>query len=193
MMPPLLTDDQSQDDGMLMQRIASRDADSLRALYDRYSSLVFAVCLRIVRDRQEAENLVVDIFWEIWDKSARYDASRGRVLSYLMMVSRSRALDQKRKSSRLGMTIADPTGAAERVDNSDPSSDALLGEQRQIVRRTLDQLEPVQRQAIECAYYDGLSHSEIAEKLKRPLGTVKTQIRSGLARLRDALNGMQST
>jgi len=185
------------DDYALMEAIASRrDSAALRALYDRHSGLVFTLCTRVLRDRGDAEDVLIDVFFELWDKADRYDAARGSPVSYLVQLARSRAIDRLRsgRSDKAGPRATastpdaiDGSASALRPAAANPLNDVATSEQRELVIRAIAQLEPVQRQAIECAYYDGLSHSEIAEKLDKPLGTVKTWIRQGLIRLRDAL------
>lgn len=187
------------DDYALMDAIAlERDPDALRAFYDKHASVVYAVCLRVLRDRHEAEDLLVEIFQELWDKADRYDSLRASPRTYLMTLTRSRAIDRKRRLSGASATVttvaetgdlddASQPAASTASSNLSPVEATILTERRAIVIDALHQLEPAQRQAIECAYYDGLSHSEIAEKLNKPLGTVKTYIRQGLIRLRQAL------
>jgi RNA polymerase sigma-70 factor (ECF subfamily) len=168
-----------------MRRVAARDPNALRALYDRHSALVFALCLRILRDRADAEDLLVDVFWELWDKSARFDPGRGSPISYLVLLARSRAIDRKRgKRVSTGPLLSEDLPA---TADTDPSASANLAERADLVKRALAQLEPQQRQAIECSFYDGLSHSEIADRLSKPLGTIKTYIRQGLIRMREML------
>jgi RNA polymerase sigma-70 factor (ECF subfamily) len=181
------TTGESTDDLRLMEAVARRDPNAMRALYDRHSPLVFSVCFRVLGNRADAEELLGDIFWEVWEKSGRFDAGRGSPITYLVLLARSRAIDRKRsRVSRPTVSLA--TDDAPVVDpNPTPAAGALVAEQRGIVVRALAELEPQQRQAIECAFYDGLSHSEIADKLKKPLGTVKTWIRQGLIRMRDLL------
>jgi len=174
----------TQDDFALMEAIASGDTSALRDFYDRHNGLVFAVCLRMLRDHSEAEDLLVDVFHEVWRKSSRYDASRGSPLTYLMTLTRSRAIDRRRARPKIAAGDIDNTDVASELP---PDAPVLADETRVAVVEALGQLEPAQRQAIECAYYDGLSHSEIAEKLNKPLGTVKTYIRQGLIRLRETL------
>jgi RNA polymerase sigma-70 factor (ECF subfamily) len=177
----------SIDDIALMESIAAGDAAALRALYDRHSGIVLAVCLRILRDRNAAEELLVDIFHELWERSDRYDPKRASPLTYLMTVTRSRAIDRQRARPKLAAAPLESSQNQIPPAQESPVSDLVTGEQRLIVRRALARLEPSQRQAIECAYYDGLSHSQIAQKLDKPLGTVKTYIRQGLLRLRELL------
>ena len=189
----------SCDDVRLMQRIADGDAEALRLLYDRHSAVLFAICVRIIRDRSEAEQLLIDIYTELWERGDRYDATRGKPLTYLVTLSRSRAIDRfraRKKNSPMSLDAIESPQATS--DNSPgPLENTLAGERRVLVNQALRTLEPSQRQAVELAFYDGLSHSEIATKLDKPLGTIKTHIRQGLIRLRDALRnqweGVRST
>lgn len=178
-----------EDDYELMRAIAGeRDQRAFAALYDRHSGLVFTLCLRVLHDKAEAEDLLVDVFYEVWEKADRYDPSRGSPTTYLSTLARSRAIDRLRsKSSRSAGPAMTLVRDDEPAPTADPSQQTADAERRKIVSSALDQLDPAQRQAIESAYYDGLSHSEIAAKLNKPLGTVKTWIRQGLIRLRDSL------
>ena len=185
----------ARDDFELMRAIAARDQAALRTLYDRHSGIVFSLCLRVLRDNSEAEDLLVDVFWELWDKCGRYDAGRGSPLTYLTTLTRSRAIDRlrSRASASKVMTLAAdveevaPSPSSSQSSSDNPLVQTIEAERRATVVAALQTLEPQQRRAIECAYYEGLSHSEISEKLGKPLGTVKTWIRTGLIRLRDSL------
>jgi RNA polymerase sigma-70 factor (ECF subfamily) len=168
-----------------MSSIADGDPQALRALYDRHAGLVFTVCLRIVRDRSEAEDLLTEIFFELWQKRDRYNAMRGSPVSYLLTLARSRAIDRKRRKRLTYDGTLESVSAAS--DQPSPADASQSNEQGQLLTRCFDRLDASQRQAIECAFYDGLSHSEVATKLARPLGTIKTQIRQGLLRLRECL------
>ncbi len=165
-----------------MASVAARDPKSLQVFYDRYSPLVFTVCLRIVKDRSEAEDLLVDIFWELWDKSDRFDAKRGSPITYLLTLARSRAIDRLR--ARRKDVTSDVSELSPTAPTPSPSVASVSAETARAVKSALAELEPNQREAIECAFYEGLSHSEIADKLNKPLGTVKTNIRQGLIQLR---------
>ena len=177
------------DDLALMESIAAGDATALRTLYDRRAALVLAVCVRILRDRSAAEELLVDIFHELWERADRYDPKRASPLTYLMTITRSRAIDRLRARPKVAAVALEQSGSdLPPAEGASPVGEAESGERRSIVRRALSRLDPSQRQAIECAYYDGLSHSQIAEKLNKPLGTIKTYIRQGLIRLRELLN-----
>lgn len=175
----------------LMRRIADREPAALRALYDRHAGLVYTIALRILRKPEDAEELVTDVFQELWDKSSRYDQARAAPVTYIVTLARSRCIDRtRRKAHRAQMTLESIEDAAA-VSDQTPADDVVLGEQQALVRRALSRLDENQRAAVEAAYYDGLSHSEIAEKLGKPLGTVKTHIRQGLIRLRDALRSTE--
>jgi RNA polymerase sigma-70 factor, ECF subfamily len=179
----------SSNDVSLMQRIASRDGEALRCLFDRYGRVCLGICVRILRDRNEAEQLLIDVFAEVWERCDRYDASRGSPITYLITLSRSRAIDRvrARKASPASSLDSIPNSNIESDNTATPLDQTLIGERRTMVREALRRLDPNQRQAVELAFYDGLSHSEIADKLNKPLGTVKTHIRQGLIRLRDTL------
>ncbi len=174
----------------LMAAIAARDDAALRVLYDRYSHLVLAICLRVLHDRSESEDVVVDVFWEVWERGDRFDGQRGSAVTYLSTLARSRAIDRRRSLESRGnrkLESLENTPTAVATDGN-PSGDAIAVESQRLVGLALNDLDPNQRQAIECAYYDGLSHSEIATRLNKPLGTIKTYIRTGLLRLKTTLS-----
>jgi len=181
----------AQDDRSLMTGIAAGDAAALRDLYDRHGGQVLALCLRILRDRSEAEEVLGDVFWELWEKAERYRVDRGAPLAYLMTVARSRAIDRLRRRRRADVMVDLPssleTGAAATTIDDGPYRDAADSERKARIRRALAGLSAAERRAVELSFFDGLSHGEIARTLREPLGTVKSRIRQGLARLRDAL------
>ena len=179
-----------------MERIAARDPAALAALYDRHASLVFALCARILRDRSEAEEVLGDVFWELWERHDRYRPDRGAPVAYLLTLTRSRAVDRLRsrraRDARM-VPVDDESPSNEEsagvsVPPGDPLTDSLAAEQRRRVAAAVGTLADGQRRAIELSFYDGLSHSEIAACLHEPLGTVKTRIRQGLLQLRKSLN-----
>ncbi len=175
-----------------MRRIADRDTAALAAFYDRYSALVMGVCLRVLHERADAEDLLVDIFEEVWERFERYDAKRANPLTYLMTLTRSRAIDRLRarpKQRPASLELGEPNVAQNSMKTAAarPDGPMELMERRSLLDGAMQSLEPAQREAIEHAFFDGLSHSEIAAKLNKPLGTIKTQIRLGLIRLRDCL------
>ena len=182
------------EDRLLMEAMADRDSEALEAFYDRHHRIVHAWCRRALGDAAAAEELLEDIFWEIWRRADRYDASRGEPLAYLLTITRSRILDRLRAGSRrprLVVPLEDPSGAArspEPVSGSpDPFEDAVATERRERIRKAMQRLDERQRTAVEMSFYDGLSHGEIAQSLNLPLGTIKTHIRQGLIRIRTAL------
>jgi RNA polymerase sigma-70 factor (ECF subfamily) len=183
---------ESLDDIALMQAIVRREKPALSLLYDRHSPMLLALCRRVLKDADEADEVLTDVFFELWTKADRFDATRGNPLTYLVTLTRSRAIDRCRSRASRPKITSDYTDAAAVADPvPDPLQAMNLNELQQQVRQALAGLDPVQRQALECSFYEGLSHSEIAEKLRRPLGTVKTYIRQGLIRMRDSLRTTQ--
>ena len=179
-----------RDDIALMAAVARGDRDALSRLYDQYNRLVFTLCLRVIRDRGEAEDLLIEVFQELWARSDRYDPTRGSPLTYLSTLARSRAIDRLRSRSKaIGATVTLASVGDSPVDQTEltPGANVELAEQRQRVTAALGTLDRAYREAVELSFYDGLSHTEIAEKLNKPLGTVKTYIRQGLIRMRDLL------
>jgi RNA polymerase sigma-70 factor (ECF subfamily) len=172
-------------DAAVVGRLAAGDAEALASLYDRYARLVYSLALRILEDTAEAEEVVQDVFSQAWTQASRYDAARAPVAAWLLMMARSRAID-RRRSRR-----AAPVAAAELPDVRDeapaPDAQALTAEQVTRLKRALGELPLAQRLAIELAYYGGMTQSEIADRLEQPIGTIKTRIRLGLRRLREAL------
>lgn len=171
-----------------IRRVARGEGDALAALYDRHSRAVYSLALRVLGDTREAEEVVQDVFAQAWRQAARYDTSRGAVVAWLLVMTRSRAIDRLR--SRRGLQPLAGDGEQALGVLSDPGAGperaALSAEQRSRVRGALEQLPLVQRLAIELAFFEGLTHVEIAERLELPLGTIKTRIRLGLMKLKDA-------
>jgi RNA polymerase sigma factor (sigma-70 family) len=177
------------DDAYLLQRVAQKDSAALSALYDRYARVIYAVAYRILGSVDEAEEIVLDVFSQVWRSSAQYNVTRGRVDSWLFLLTRSRALDRLRKLKRSARTIAASESAVLTQPHQvpDPSEQLLICERRDRVQAALNQIPVEQQQVLELAYYEGLSHTEIAAKTGLALGTIKTRIRLGLNKLRTAL------
>lgn len=178
------------DDAELMRRIARGDERALATLYDRHSPTVFALCRRMLRDSLAAEELLGDVFCELWRRADRFDANRGSALALLMTLCRSRGIDRLRSARAHGEVALsdDSAGESTVIDGAaSPLAGVVADEERARVIGALGELAPDQRRALELAYYEGLSHNEVAQRLDRPLGTVKTWIRQGLIRLRDVL------
>ena len=178
-------------DHTALERMARGDSDGLAELYDRHGRLVYSLALRILRDQGDAEDVVQEVFSQAWRQASRYQASRGNVVAWLVNLARSRAIDRLRGRRSRPEPMADATAVAEMPDLAQPVDEqlALSGRAEQI-RSAVDELSLLQRVAIELAFYEGLTHAEIAERLELPLGTVKTRIRQGLLKLKDRLAGI---
>ena len=178
-------------DAALMERLVQRDADALETLYDRHSRAVFSLVYRIVQQRPTAEEVTQDIFLQLWRNARLYDAQRGSLQPWLLTLARNRALDTLRLKRERQRSREDDIGARELVCmEPDPETLADREDRAQKVRGVMAELPAQQRRAIELAYFDGMSHSEIAEKLMEPLGTVKSWIRNGLLKLREGLGAL---
>jgi len=179
------------DDAELLRRAASGDQGALGELYDRYAGVVHSLCLRILRSRDDADEVLVDVFAELWARSGRFDPARGTVMGYLLTLARSRAIDRHRRRGVRREESLDTLLVPAVAGDVPAQEHAALSEERAAVRRSLAQLGDNERLAIEYCYWDDLSHSDIARKLNKPLGTVKTWIRQGLTRLRQAMSERQ--
>jgi RNA polymerase sigma-70 factor (ECF subfamily) len=175
-----------EDDLRCLRRVSGGDASALAELYDRYGSLTYGVALRILRGSADAEDAVQQAWVQIWKSAGSYDPRRGNVAAWIVTVGRTRALDLYRSlgSRRRAETNVE---AAPPATPADPASDTALVQLGARVREALDALAPQQRQVLEIAYFEGLSQSQIAERLKAPLGTVKSWTRQGLMRLKELL------
>jgi RNA polymerase sigma-70 factor (ECF subfamily) len=172
----------------LIRRMARGDETALAELYDSTSNLVYSLALRILNERGSAEEVVLDIYTQVWRQAGDYDAGRGAPLAWLLTIARTRSVDRLRSGWSVRQRT-DPIESAEATPATsvDPEAAAALSERGRIVRAALDELNADQRKAIELAYFGGLSHSEIAELLGEPLGTIKTRIRLAMTRLRERL------
>jgi len=176
-----------QDWAALVQSVAAGDQPALHALYERAHRPVFTLIMRLTANRETAEELTIDVFYDVWRRAAHYDAEKGTVLGWIMNQARSRAIDwlrfeSRQKRSRCGGEQPMPEAAA------DPRDVLELREQGEAVRAALAALTADERQAIETTFFGGLTHAEAAMRLNVPLGTIKTRIRSGLHKLRQALS-----
>jgi len=182
----------SASDLELLERIRGSDASALDALYARYASPVYSLVWKILQNAEESEDVALDVFWQIWRQADRYDPSRGAPPAWIFTVARSRAIDRLRaRQRREDRTISfdDPTAKLDPLDEeAGPDQVASFRQTRDAVREALQTLPPAQREAVELAFFKGLTHVEIAAKLRQPLGTVKTRIRQGLIRLRRQLD-----
>lgn len=179
-------------DALLLAGMRDHDPRALDEAYRAYGALVFGLALRVVRDAHTAEEVTQDVFVYAWQNGARYDAARGTLAAWLLTLARSRCIDRlrsRRSQERRLEGLAQEVVAAESARPPDALVGLITEERARQVRAALATLPPDQRQALEIAYFEGLSYSEVATRLGAPLGTVKTRIRQGMLRLRAALGG----
>lgn len=171
----------------LVQAIGRGDQTALHALYDRTHRLVFTLIMRITKSRETADELTVDVFHDVWRRAAGYDPTGGTVLGWVMNQARSRAIDRVRYEQR--KKRVDPHPHAPPDESTAPGADEAVtaAQNGRALRDAMTALTPAEKQAIEAAYFGELTHAEVADQLDEPLGTIKTRIRSGLQKLRNAL------
>ena len=175
-----------QEDRELIRRIAARDARALDAFYTRYNRLAFTLVLRIVSSREDAEDVLVEVFWQVWQQAGRYDATRGKPVAWLLTIARSRAIDCLRASGRQPAPIEESETSREIAApvTGDPF---VLADTQQAVQAALQMLPEQQRIPIEMSFFQGMSHTEIATALGQPLGTIKDRLRNGMMHLKKRL------
>ena len=174
-------------DQSALVRMARGDQGALAELYDRRARLVYSLALRILRERADAEDVVQEVFTQVWTQAGRYDPARGAVAAWMLTVARSRAIDRLRaRTSRPEVAAEEHT--VENTRDATVLQDLQLLSEEQVdrIRSAVNELPQAQRAALELAYYEGLTHVEIAERLSEPLGTVKTRIRQSLIKLRES-------
>lgn len=171
---------------LLVRSIAVGDQVALRSLYEQTHRIVFTLIFRITKDRETAEELTIDVFHDVWRKAAGYDPSGGPVVGWIMNQARSRAIDRVRFEQRKKRVNGYPDEPVTASPRKDPQQECQLAEETQRLRDAIHLLTPEERQVIETAFFSELTYQETAEKLKQPLGTVKTRIRSALCKLRQA-------
>jgi RNA polymerase sigma-70 factor (ECF subfamily) len=182
--------DAASSDAALIHRLLQRDVRAFEQLYDRHSRIVYGLVLRILQQASTAEEVVQDVFLQLWRNAGQYQAGRGPFVPWLLTLARNRALDNLRLKSERQRRREDQTEELPSIAQA-PEYEKALDEKRraELVRALMGSLSAPQKKAIEMAYFEGLSHSEIAAALHEPLGTVKSWIRNGLLRLKE---GMQA-
>jgi RNA polymerase sigma-70 factor, ECF subfamily len=174
------------EDRKLIERMGAGDDQALARFYDRWARLAYAVILPMVQDRDDADDVLEDAFYQAWRQASRYSASRGSVATWILTIARSRALDRLRARRRLREEPLTPGAEA-----SVTLDVAEVADQRQRVAEAVRDLPPEQREVVELAYFGGLSQTEIAERTGQPLGTVKTRIRLAGQKLRERLTALR--
>ncbi len=178
------------DDAALLRLIARTQEPALGELYDRYRRLVYSMALNATGDAALAEEITQDVFLRVWNKAETYRPEQGKVVTWLSSIARYRSIDLLRRQAIRPEGNRAPwaeEGNSLPSDGPDIEGEVMISQRRQIVRRAINQLPAEQRQALAYAYFQGYSHSEIAEALHEPLGTVKTRIRLGMQKLRHLL------
>jgi len=184
----IISDAAAQADAELLARVASGDRDAFAALYDRFSKPLFSFALRIVGNPADAEDVLQEVFVQLWEKAGQFDPSQGKPFTWSVTMTRNKAIDRLRSSQRRNRLVEEATLA-------DPASDvvetgkAIGTDEATRIRTAVNTLPADQRQAIEMAFFGGLTHHQIAEKIREPLGTIKARIRRGMLKLRDTLEG----
>lgn len=184
-------------DPTLLARVAKGDHQAFSQLYDHSSTLLFTLAVRILGTHEEAAELLQDVYLEVWRKVSRYDVGRGTPIAWLITLTKSRAIDRLRARTARGHHAAGSVeaGTATQLTDEGPSPFETKADQelRTAVITAVAGLPQAQQQAIELAYYEGLSHTEIASRLNQPLGTVKTRIKLGMSKLREVLQQWRNT
>ncbi len=178
-------------DESLVVRLTERDVEAFERLYERHSAQVYAICLRILRRHEIAQEVLQDAFWQLWDRPERFDPNRGRLRTFLFQIARSRCIDRLRRDRLRTFASPNPSPVFEIADiqttGPTPLQSAMSAERRVRVLDALEGLPPECREILVLVYFEGLTRAEIAEHLHVPIGTVKTRARRGLRILRTQL------
>lgn len=184
---PSTTQTDEASDSVLLAAMQAGQVEALQVIYRRYGRLVYTLALRVLNSPEEAEDLCQEVFLKLWQQPT-YDASRGSLSTFLAVLTRSRAIDRVRsRGARSRLLQRWQTSSPTTTASPSPLEAAVQGDQAKRVREALDQLTHAEREVLEIAYYEGLSQSQIAERLNIPLGTVKTRSRQALKKLRSIL------
>jgi RNA polymerase sigma-70 factor (ECF subfamily) len=180
----------SESSSALIAAIAAGGRDAFSRFYDLTAPMAFGLIRRVLRDREAAAEVLQEVFWQVWQDAPRYDPTRGTAEAWLVMRAKTRAIDRLRSIRRRDRTFVAPVDESVARSREEPAENpAVVAEDRELVHTALAQLPEPQRRVIEMAFFEGLTQSEIAIRLREPLGTVKTRARLGLERLRGTLRG----
>jgi RNA polymerase sigma-70 factor (ECF subfamily) len=171
----------------LVRAVAGGDQRALHSLYEQTYRIVFTLIVRITANQETAEEVTLDVFYDVWRKASTYDPANGSVVGWIMNQARSRAIDRLRFDQRKKRVNTYPDSLEPTTDIVDPQQACLFEEESRLLRKALEVLTSEERNAIETAFFSELTYEETARKLNQPLGTVKTRIRSGMEKLREAL------
>jgi RNA polymerase sigma-70 factor, ECF subfamily len=172
----------------LIQRVANQDREAFSQLYDRFSTVVFSLAMRMLKARSDAEDLLQEVFVQVWRQARGYSAERGSPEAWIIDIARKRAIDKSRSSRRIEKSFVLTDDPARAESNEHPESSAASSESRLTMNAALANIPDTQRRVLELAYFDGLTQTEIAQRLAEPLDTVKIRIRAGIQRLREIVS-----
>ena len=190
LLPILMAVQAAEDDTNLVTRMQRRDPNALAELYDRYGRVTFSLIIRIVRDAGTAEDLVQETFLRVWNRVHGFDAQKGSIGPWLLAVARNRAIDYLRSAGGRERNAVEYEETDHPALYCDMERDLLSSDRVRRVKTAVEKLSPNHRQVIELAYFEGLSQTEMAERMGQPLGTVKTWVRAALKTLRDELGAV---
>jgi RNA polymerase sigma-70 factor, ECF subfamily len=176
----------------LVQRVGNQDREAFSQLYERFSTLVFTLAMRMLKTRSDAEDLLQEVFVQVWRQAQGYSAERGSPEAWIINIARSRAIDKIRSIRRLEKSFVLTDDPARAESGKNVESSAAESETRLTMNAALANLPETQRRVLELAYFDGLTQTEIAKRLAEPLGTVKTRMRSGIQRLRQIVSSPEA-
>ncbi len=175
----------------VLEKIALGDTDAFEVFYDTASPVLFSIVMQMLRDTTLAEDVIQEVFVQIWERAAFYDALRGKPLTWAISLARNKAIDRLRSLQRRGRLFVEPNGELDPLEAQSPSRDAsdqlIDSEGASIIRKALKSLAHDERIILEMAFFSAMTHSEIAEQLGEPLGTIKARIRRSLIKLRSAM------
>ena len=192
--PPIIRDEILEIE--LLEGVGRGDRDCFRQLHERYAGVLFSAAYQVLNDPAEAEDVLQDVFVQIWDKAKLYDRTRGKPLTWALTLTRNKSIDRLRSAQRRHRlkdeveketTVSEQRGAGGAQAGGDSVERVYAGETKVMVRNAVLQLSTEQRQAIEMAFFSGLTQNEIAQRLDEPLGTVKARIRRGMLKLKDLI------